>query len=515
MGGNCSTHEGPQLVNDCHVPLGGGKRLDGFCTLSGPAGDGYRDTWCSRMSQSDEWENGGESGSCAYSDSHPYIDYGYGCCHVTCGISGSGVNCRRKAYTGNPLQCCMKDYACHNEGGPTPASCYSDPNKQHTCDPKFRSLTEGKCPEVMSSYCTGQLPTDAPGSTEWLTRWDDTCPKYIYRLLSNEPCKDPIIDDSPGCGRGALFPDGINADGYVKAQALVKSALKRYEEIGFKLGTIAGYKGYNEWQETFYKKVGCPFPGLIQDALKQDICSGKSAEQISKNPALVKWCGCHLPDDEYEVYSELYNIPPQCSPLCNRRDTIPIISVGDKPVLCEQNVCIMDQTVVNIIDSTIGGGVDFDQICGSCPEGSICSCVASSNEIDIESSTIGGNFVPIAQRCGASLCLKDNPSSIGPRKISVPCSEKGSYDPFAQHEQDIKDQKIKDVKESWKKTLIAISVIIVIIILIWYFIAPEPVTGKGRTIHRKDNTIKDFIDKPEPDHIESLPADDFVSILDR
>jgi hypothetical protein len=120
---------------------------------------------------------------------------------------------------------------------------------------------------------------------------------------------------------------------------------------------------------------------LCQDGLDR-VCETQTAQRISLNPAIAQWCGCHLPPQEYEDYSVKFNIPPECTPMCNRSGTIPIVGINAEPVNCKQNVCLIDEVTVNLINAQIGGGITFDQICGNCG-GNPCSCIISNTEIDI------------------------------------------------------------------------------------------------------------------------------------
>src|SRR5689334_17290876 len=115
MGNNCNKPP-PSPTNQCNVEIGQDYTLANFCTLEGVGGNSYRETWCEKLGSPGEWGVGNSNaGSCAYNDCQPYIDVGAGCCRGCCGIAGAKVGCQRKAYNGNPVQCCLNDYTCNSD----------------------------------------------------------------------------------------------------------------------------------------------------------------------------------------------------------------------------------------------------------------------------------------------------------------------------------------------------------------------------------------------------------------
>lgn len=484
MGNNCASIQTPDTNNLCFVGVNErSEAMPGFCTLLGPAGDSYRTEYCSLMSTAGEWGRAETvENDCSYDDCQPFRETTPGCCRGCCGIVGGGLSCERLSFTGNPLRCCLNDLACAATGSTgAPPQCYSDPQKQQACadgrngQPNYRSLVSTDCQDVFLQYCTGTLPEDNPNSTAWLDRWTipgtGSCSYILNRNLfrNSVPC---LAVTGPSFGICNIPPPlPFDSEGYFWGQRLISAAMQRYEEQGFQIGSLPGFPGFNPWQDFLYNNVCCPYPGLCQSGL-DEICSTKTAQRISFNPAVAQWCGCHLPTGEYQDYSARFNIPPECTPMCNRAGTIPIVGVNGEAINCRQNICLIDGVTLNLINSQIGGGIEFDQVCGNCPSGAQCSCVVSDTTIDVFNSTIGGNLVPIGEGCGSFLCSQTNPGTTGPATINVPCTGTGAFNPYAQLEAEQEAANATAKKNAWVWTLIAIGIALVLIYFIVLIVHP-------------------------------------------
>lgn len=485
MGNNCSDHPAPNTTNQCSISQGGEYIMPGFCSYEGEAGNGYRNQFCSLMSGAGEWGNAeAVDNLCQYNDCIPYLDFGSGCCQGCCGIVGDGLQCERLTFTGNPVPCCFNDMNCTGLPPDTnPVQCYSDgESRQNTCDDgsggnNYRNLVSPACQDVMFQYCTGTLPGDDPTSTAWLNRWTQnnggkgSCSYVLARNLFKlaNPCLQEIPIPQPGsCNISPPLP--IDAEGYFWGQQLVSAAMAKYENQGFAIGTLPGFVGYNPWQDFLYSTVCCPYPGLCQSGLDV-VCATKTSQRISLNPAVAQWCGCHLSPGEYADYSARFNIPPECTPMCNRVGTIPIVGINAEAVTCKQNICLIDDVTVNLINSQIGGGIDFNQICGNCQDAQ-CSCIVSNTTVDISNSTIGGNVVPVTEGCGSFTCAQTNPGNTGPRMLTVQCEGTGSFNPYAQYEAEVAAARATAKKNAWLWTLIAIGIALVLIFIIIFVIDP-------------------------------------------
>jgi hypothetical protein len=493
--------------------------MPGFCTLLGPAGDSYRNQFCADMSAAGEWGNPVTiQNECSYNDCNAYQDFGFGCCQGCCGILGGGMECTRLSFAGDPVTCCLNDYNCNQA---STAACFSDSGQQNTCAngnngaPNYRNVVSGDCQDVMTQYCTGTLATDDPDSIAWLDRWTansggpGSCTNVLYRNMfsiggTGHCWTVPPIEPTQICGIGLAGITGpIDANGYFWAQGLVTAAMTRYQEQGFVIGSLPGFAGYNPFQDWLYGTVCCPYPGLCQSGL-DTACETYTAQRISLDPAIASWCGCHLPEGEYEAYSSMYNIPPQCTPMCNRIGTVPIVGINADPVLCEQSVCLIDGVTLNLVQAQVGGGIQFNQICANCGQtdasGDIiqCSCVVADTTIDITNSTVGGVVVPVGENCGNVSCTQTNPGITGPTAIPVDCDTTGSQNPYAEFEVAQAAADAQSLKNSviWTLVIIGLGLLIVFLLILLFY--PNFYSTTKPTIIQRTTDTTSTVRQPGP-----------------
>ena len=497
MGGTCTACDGVRVAskaNQCYVPVGTYYAIENYCSIS----DDYREQFCSSQMGGDsgEWGNAQTISEfpacCAMGPSGPdsNIYYGGGCCNgVSIACGGQGVQCARIGFTGNPETCCFNDLYCTADPTDNPPECYSDKGKTHTCSdgsgntPNYRSIVSSDCQNPLSDYCTGTQSGDNPNSTEWMNRWqtdsileEANCTYAVYRNILHTGgtghCFNPAdFKPIPGiCNIDSPLP--LDPEGFYWASLLMNKVLQRYEDQGFVIGALPGTKGFNEFQDLIFENICCPYPGLCQEALR-GVCSKYNTQNLISNPELLGWCGCHMNIEEYEPYSKKYNIQAQCAPTCNRQGVIPITGIDENPIRCTQNICIIDNTTTEIINSTIGGNVNFNQVCGGCDVGGVgqCSCLVDNTTIDVNNSTIGGNFVPIAEGCGSYICTVPNSSSLGPSTIQVPCSDAGATNPFGNYDQRVKqDEERMSFAAGFWTLMIVLGLGFVIIIIALYLV---------------------------------------------
>lgn len=471
----CAPSGNPDTSNQCTISLNDHYHMHNFCVQGNNSNNSYRTSYCSQMSSAGEWISVSptDQGQCAYGcTSLPIQCQGAQCTNEN---SGWGNTCERVKFTGDPITCCLNDFNC--KPGST-GLCFSDAARQNTCSdglngtPDYRQLTGTGCQDYTYRYCLGGVTGDNPNDITWLNRWafgptgitGGTCPYIIKRNLirNTSPC-GPVVDSIGNvCNLPPITP--YDSEGFFWAQSLVTAAMAKYNAQGFNLGVNVGDVGYTPWQEIIYD-LCCKYPGICQEGL-QTICANRTTARISLNPKSAQWCGCHLPTPEYEDYAARFNIPPQCSSICNRSDVIPITGINGDPITCLQNVCIIDDVTVNVVSSQIGGGIVFGQVCANCPIGG-CSCIVSNTTVDIANSTIGGVFMPVSEGCGTLNCQQTNPGRIGSNTIPTPCS--GSYNPFQTYDEKYNNAQTTANKNSWLWTILIVAIFLVILFLVVYF----------------------------------------------
>lgn len=480
---SCTNGPEPDTANVCTESEdfpGTSHQIPHFCsyTIGGQnlaIGDKYRREYCGRLGSAGEWEYSSIPllQPCGV---NPDTNVTGATPTALCTVPGGGVICERQQYNGDVYKCCLNDYNCNQER----SNCFTGADNKNTCAPANRSIVSNDCQENLLLYCSGTTPDDpkpnTTGSIEWFNRWTNPGPDQscLYAVLRNtyntipNDCQlpNPIPPNAPK-----------NAEGYFWSQSLLNAVIANYTANGYILGSLPGTSTYHPFQDYLYENVCLPFPGLCQNGLR-NTCAIYDAQRISFNPSLANWCGCYLPAEEYQSYSVKYNISPQCTPTCNRLGTIPIVGINGDPVLCEQDICLIDNISLNIVNSQIQGGIDIAQVCGNCgPQNNNgvsgqCSCVIDNNNVDIINSVIGGNL-SLSENCGTITCNQSNPSGVGPNVINVPCSAGNGYNPFTQFEAEsaAAEKKADTISVIW--TLIIFVLALIIIYIIFRLLAPR------------------------------------------
>jgi hypothetical protein len=472
MGNVCESIENPAPVNYCNsINDSLEEDVPGFCTYAGVAGDKYRNNICQQVGAPGEWGNAFSGSSCNYNDCNPYQRMDSGCCKGCCGIIGRGGQCRRIGFTGDPLTCCM-----NNVGNQTGPGCWSDSGQKNTCadgsggTPNYRQINSNDCQQVLLQYCSGTLPTDDYSDDAWLQRWttnfgnsNNNCLTALQANLfpNGAPAPPPA-----GICNVAFPPDLVSPTGLQWTTELINSVFIHYQDLGYVIGATPATAGFNEFQNFLYDEICCPYPSLCQSGLKS-ACSRYTLQRISNNAEITRWCGCHLVAGEYAPYADRFNIPPQCSSSCNRSATIPLTDGLTNPILCKQDVCIIDDITVNLINTQVGGNISIDQFCGNCGSGGNCSCIISDSTLDILSSSIGGNVTAVNQNCTSTTCTRANPSGIGPAFYEVPCST--TDNPLSIYQQSIlAAEQAEYRKKIWFTVAILIFLIAIAAILFFF-----------------------------------------------
>ena len=365
--------------------------------------------------------------SCLSSDQNSYTRYQhYGCCDGYCARDGVTPACIRqqpKNYPGNPLVCCFNDHRKNDDNTSLPDSCYEDNiTKQRTCDPKYRDLAAPECQDKVKEYCLGN--THVPGVNNFLELWTPDSEINLSKFLevNFDPINNPWKNTSGGyhnaghlgdpgtvSERYKMVEDEEGANKIVKTPCLTAIARSIYpysdvktwedlisNEIDLDLADTdsAGrswarelmHELYNKYTKTYGSFVGAinqdglqksdqfkeiigtvcgKYPFLCVDFLP-DACNTVTSDQMAYlSPDVRSWCGCYMNEKEYKKYNEL-SIPTECTPACNSPGTIPLIDGNQRPKICKDTICVIDDLNINITDSTYPGGFNFNQLCRSC-----------------------------------------------------------------------------------------------------------------------------------------------------
>ena len=512
MGTNCGTHYSPDPTNVCSSNVG--DTIDGshFCTYAGPAGNQNRIDYCNNMSDG-EWDHNGDGSSCEYDDCHDTTDFGGGCCSGCCGIAGRGVTCTRNGFKADPSLCCWKDLACNTSNAD---ACFENSSHQRTCDPANRNLAGSACQDRVLSWCMGE--DDA--TTAWQSRWtannvtitgadsatmqiNQPCYKALYRNLYSNATSG--TENSAAC----LAQPGVgvpSVQGWEWSQKLIRQVFSKYISQGGRVDAQEGDPGTNVQLNQMLYKICSLNPGLCQDSLR-NYCSNVTTQTLINHIGTLDWCGCNMPDEQYSTYTNLYQVDPECTPMCNQSGVIPIASessTGGK--VCQQSLCIIDNIAISLAQSRVGNGgtgINFSQMCGSCGGGSTshsssslggvtvienqtssqtCSCVLSNLTFGAVNSTIGS--LNISQSCGDASCYRVETINGVEQNVPIPCHSEADYNPYANYQAELKSAEADAIKSRNYKILLIFVIVLVIIVVVWIIVRPQDTAEERIVISR-------------------------------
>lgn len=525
---NCEGRRSLNTENDANETIIDGKNRN-HCTIAGAAGDKYHDRFCDMIGDN-EWKPGGGTYDCNYNNSNNIEKWvGSSCCGSSCSIIGKGENCRRIAYRGEYKSCCLRDYACNGlnniqTGLGNFDSSQTDANgkflKERSCPTDVRSLSAPKCREYISDICSNLDPADPNPS--WRANWlsektianpYDTFPTgghtsgiNVWNSPSNPVCLHSLYRNLYGVnnyGCMGVAPPTIETgiqifpttDGMIYGRELVQNLFNTYIGEGGNLGAGPGDEADSEMNDLLWT-ICSTIPGICTPSLNE-FCSTITTNDLIRNPNLQKWCGCYMPDFEYAKYSNLYGITKQCTPQCNVAGVIPLVDeTGIKTLKCAQSTCVIDDVSIQLYEAKVGtstgGGISFNQVCGSCGSGSntgTCQCSLTGLNFAAVQATVPS--LEISQQCGTgSICYHESTDSTGNiTSTPIPCSSELGYDPTqtAQDSAALAQQNANRSRNT--KILILFLVVILILIIIWFIFSPYSLAEEKRIYQRNDPKI--------------------------
>lgn len=362
--------------------------------------------------------------------------------------------------------------------------------KMAKCDSFTRdSNFGGFCRDNLLEYCSGGDLDDDDDS--WIYRWMNNDGSYLRYGCLNVLARNvydtssPANENSivPGCAATQLYFDSlgstnctpsdvadynVNLIGIKYASQLVNQVTNKYAANGYSIGSTPGTVGYNPFQDFIYSNICCKFPFLCQNFLNSS-CSAYTADQLGNSVSIANWCGCYLPDSEYSEYVDSYQINKECTPMCNRKSAIPLVTPSNQPRYCSGTNCIIDNLAIELGNVNISGDINVTQICGNCTSGS-CTCLISSNTINLVGGDI--NSINTGETCTSTLCTAVNPDTGYTE--TIPCDYvEDPTDYFDSQKMEQQQARQKAIRQRNLIILIIIFVIVVIILGFYFLIRPN------------------------------------------
>lgn len=365
---------------------------------------------CTSIGDPGEWVPFREEDKCHYNDA----DKGYAVNNWEGNIVGAMQSCARANFTADPVVCCFNDYDCNRDDD----KCFQTPARQATCHPDHRNLNSSFCRTAIEKYCTGE--ETFPTQSNWLEMWLDDAEVEInskmatsnkryrstfyskqidvsergkrYPSAEKQPCLRAIarnITNQSICTwddlqAGSVITGVYDPDGLEWSRNIINKVLEKFSEENEE-GLLGGINrpGGSGNQNSFYNTLWTicnKIPLLCTNGSKEypegilhKLCEGVTAENLSENPNLIRWCACYMDEDQYIPSQDKYNISKECTPMCNREGVIPSVNADGERRVCLQNLCVLDDININISASQFSddSSINFTQICPSCGKSSI------------------------------------------------------------------------------------------------------------------------------------------------
>lgn len=367
-------------------------------------------------------------------------------------------------FKGDPFICCQRDLACNEES----KYCYETDRQKRACPPEYRNMSGHGCRDLMYNYCTGE--DISSGNIDELTnRWisnvqiknsdgqvliyDKPCYKVLYRNLYDIP---------EGCAKIPLqgSTSFINTEGYNYSQKLMNGMISKYLKEGGNL-VASEFEESNIRMNDMILNICKTTPGLCQKSLFS-YCSKITIQDIERDIKFLPWCGCYMSPEQYSKYTELYGINRECTPTCNMEGVIPLAFQNNgEPKRCSQTTCVIDNINIDIINS-VGGDINFKQLCSSCGDGNVCNCTITNGNFTSIDAKIGN--ISISQECsGTSKCFKDDKQ--------IPCNG-DVFDKYEKIENESKKNYNKAVLINNITVILIFLFLFLIIVILWFIFHP-------------------------------------------
>nr|QBK91092.1 MAG: transmembrane protein [Pithovirus LCPAC202] len=272
------------------------------------------------------------------------------------------------------------------------------------------------------------LNPNTQGPTRGDCRGDNSSGQAWFSVWSNNACyntyDDFIYNSKENAGEWSK-------ENWEESQKDFVQILNKYLGEGNKI-TEPGFPGYDPFQEQLGGNFGafCNSLAGVCDIALSSFCQGKTTippcpncqgqngcgsecatrEGIASNKGILGFCGCYAPLPNVEQARRVISKDPQCDPLCTRQRTISLDDGKGNFLQCNNDTCVIDDVTIEASRSTIGGTVNFNQMCSNCDP---CTCIISGIDITTTAEQIDQFKVEFNQFCGKnSLCLKIEPDGV-------------------------------------------------------------------------------------------------------
>jgi len=265
--------------------------------------------------------------------------------------------------------------------------------------------------------CSG-LPPGKLSGTDLFNYWaDNNCPVAYSQAINTSPT-------------GSL---AYNPAQQLAMQGKVVNLFNTYTNTNQLTDDVTS-PGFNTFQFTLEAVCIDPtLPGICNQFLT-NYCAQFSRGQAINSPTLTNFCGCYVPPDpdylRFTLGSQACLIgasgctagctagnagctgQPACDPLCHRALTSQkAFQPTGALITCPQNICVIDDVIINATQSNIPGGINFNTVCSGCGGASGsdgCLCVVAGLNVSgtLSQIGVGTNF---NEFCGtSSICLVED-----------------------------------------------------------------------------------------------------------
>lgn len=513
MGQQCETRLTRNQANDCGAEVISGYDRN-FCTIASPVGIGYGTLFCLGIGDKEFVPDFNRVYGCHYNDAtlQDRWDTIAGCCGWECAIIGNGNDCVRRFRRGLAKSCCFRDKACSGINNVNPLTiCYDSDTAKRSCPLDVVDMASPTCQAIVSAECSN---LDNDPTNQWRANWlanrtvtQEANPsntggalteELSYTTPANPICLHALyrnIYGVNGYGCNGTAPPTIatgiqaipTADGLAFGRKMVQDLFTTYIAAGGNIVAREDQQGDTQMNDLLWS-ICSTIPGVCTSSLQQ-ICSTVTTQNLINNPQYQKWCGCYMADFEYSKYTDLYGIAKECTPQCNQRDALPLTDeTGIQINKCKQSTCVIDNVSIDLYKSKVGTagsgtGLNFSQICGSCGGGNntgTCACTMTGLTFKAAEASIGG--IDISQQCGAgSTCYLETKDTLGNTvSTPVPCTDDNNVNPYLDSLKSANAIQAAAQRSKRSKVLILFGVVFIILILLWFFLAPRDVIETTR-----------------------------------